>query len=338
VPDAVEEQRIAAALASCGLIKPGETLQLTALAGGVSCDVYRAQTRDGRVFAVKQALPKLRVAAEWLASPERSESEVRWLGLARSVDPRLAPEVVAEAPAEHLFVMRYLEPATHPVWKSEMAEGRVDPAFAGQVGRDLARIHAATANRPDIAADFQTDALFMALRIDPFLLYVAGRDASVAARLRKLAQGLQTRKAALAHGDVSPKNILMGPDGPVFLDAECAVYGDPAFDLAFCLTHLLLKTVWLKDHAKPLLTSFDNLWSAYRRGIDWEPAAEMSNRAAALIAGLLLARVDGKSPAPYLEDEADKTFVRRRAHELLAERSLDLDALARSWRAGLPPA
>ena len=29
---------------------------------------------------------------------------------------------------------------------------------------------------------------------------------------------------------MSPKNLLVGPDGPVLLDAECAWYGDPAFD------------------------------------------------------------------------------------------------------------
>jgi hypothetical protein len=27
------------------------------------------------------------------------------------------------------------------------------------------------------------------------------------------------------HGDVSPKNILVGPQGPVFTDAECAWFG-----------------------------------------------------------------------------------------------------------------
>ena len=32
--------------------------------------------------------------------------------------------------------------------------------------------------------------------------------------------------AGLVHGDVSPKNILVGPIGPVLLDAECATFGD----------------------------------------------------------------------------------------------------------------
>jgi len=326
------EDRIKAAMVRLGLLRPGEGARLSPLAGGVSCDVLKVETEDGQVFAVKRALAQLRVAAEWLAPVERAESEVRWLALARRVDPRLAPEVLAQAKDEHLFVMRYLDPATHPVWKSEMAAGRVDPAFAGAVGADLVRIHAATAGRPEVAAEFQTGAQFMALRIEPFLLHVADRDDEAAPRLRALAKDLETRKIALVHGDISPKNILMGPRGPVFLDAECAVYGDPAFDLAFCLAHLLLKTVWLKDLAPALMVSFDNLWAAYGDGIDWEPAGDLSRRAAGLTAGLLLARVDGKSPAPYLTDAADKALVRGRARELLANVELDLAGLARARR------
>ncbi len=59
-----------------------------------------------------------------------------------------------------------------------------------------------------------------------------------------LSAGTLAAKIALVHGDVSPKKVPAGPRGPVFLDAECAWYGDPAFDLAFCLNHLLLKCLW----------------------------------------------------------------------------------------------
>jgi aminoglycoside phosphotransferase (APT) family kinase protein len=229
--------------------------------------------------------------------------------------------------------MVYLEPSRHPVWKEELLAGRMDVGFAAAVGRDLARIHAATAGRAEVEAQFHTDDLFMALRIDPFLLYVAERNAEAAPRLRFLAADLQTRKTALAHGDISPKNILMGPDGPVFIDAECAVYGDPAFDLAFCLTHLLIKAVHVKGRADQMVGSFGALWDAYGWGIDWEPREAVSARAAALVAALLLARVDGKSPAPYLRDEADKALIRRQGMALLADTSLTLDELSRRWRA-----
>jgi hypothetical protein len=229
--------------------------------------------------------------------------------------------------------MAFLEPADHPVWKTQMAEGHVDPAFAAAVGTDLARIHAATAYRPDVAEAFPTGDYFFALRTSPFLLFAAERHPDVAPRLRALAGDLGKRRVALMHGDVSPKNILAGREGPVFLDAECVAYGDPAFDLAFCLTHLLLKTVWLAPSARALMASFAALADAYAAGAGWEPWAGLSGRAAGLVSGLLLARVDGKSPAPYLTKEADRARVRGAAKALLGETGLDLAVLARRWEA-----
>jgi aminoglycoside phosphotransferase (APT) family kinase protein len=299
----------------------------------VSSDVFRVDIADGRTLAVKRSIPRLRVAEEWLAPVQRAAGEVRWLNLARAIDPRLAPEVLAEIPDRFIFAMRFLEPDTHPVWKEAMAAGKVDPVFAAAVGRDLARLHARTAKRPDIAAEFPTDDCFFALRVSPFLLFTADRHPDMAPRLGALARDLMSRKIALIHGDVSPKNILIGPDGPVFLDAECVAYGDPAFDLAFCLTHLLLKTIWLPDRRASLMESFERLSDAYGSGVDWERAEGLGGRAAALVSALLLARVDGKSPAPYLTEPADKDFVRRKAKQLLAVPGLDLAGLAHLWKA-----
>src|SRR3546814_11132506 len=91
-------------------------------------------------------------------------------------------------------------------------------------------------------------------------------DSELAPALTALADDLASRKSALVHGDVSPKNILVSASGPVFLDAECAVYGDPAFDLAFCTTHLLLKSVWSGDVR--MNEAAAALVAAYRAGID----------------------------------------------------------------------
>ncbi|HLZ83559.1 MAG TPA: aminoglycoside phosphotransferase family protein, partial [Caulobacteraceae bacterium] len=316
--DGVEQEGLIEALRACGLLKAGGGATLRPLTGGVSSDVFRVDTGDGRALVVKRSIPRLRVKAEWLAPVERVAGEVRWLKLARSIDPRLAPEVLAELPEAHVFVMEFLDPAAHPVWKDEMAAGRVDPTFAAAVGRDLALIHARTAGRPDIAAAFDTYPFFFDLRVSPFLLFTAERHGDVAPRLRVLADDLGRRKVALMHGDVSPKNILVGPRGPVFLDAETTAYGDPAFDLAFCLTHLLLKTMWLRPHRERVMAAFEALRGAYAAGLTWEPPQGLSARAAPLTAALLLARIDGKSPAPYLTDPADKALVREAAKALLA--------------------
>ncbi len=107
-------------------------------------------------------------------------------------------------------------------------------------------------------------------------------------------------KHALVHGDVSPKNILNGPRGPVLLDPECAFYGDPAFDLAFCLNHLLLKCLWTPAARHGFMACFTSLKDSYLSLVDWEPMTDIEARTARLLPGLFLARVDGKSPVEYI--------------------------------------
>jgi aminoglycoside phosphotransferase (APT) family kinase protein len=150
------------------------------------------------------------------------------------------------------------------------------------------------------------------------LLATARAHPEIAAKLNTLAERTERTKLALVHGDVSPKNILVGPQGPVFIDAECAWFGDPAFDLAFCLNHLLLKCLWVPKAAVRLLTAFQSLTETYLQGVDWESRQDIDGRAARLLPGLFLARIDGKSPVEYLTEERDKHTVRRVARSLLA--------------------
>jgi aminoglycoside phosphotransferase (APT) family kinase protein len=323
----VDDAGLAEAVRALGLAASDEPVTCVPLTGGVSSDVYLARGEGGREWIVKRSIPKLRVKADWRAPVDRDIQEVAWLRTVREIDPRLAPAVLAWSPGQHLIVM---ERRSGVVWKQAMAEGHVDPAFAGKVGAALARIHAASTGRPDIAAHFPDPANFFALRIDPFLLYTADRHPDVAARLWWLAADLQSRRRTLIWGDASPKNILVGREGPVFLDAETAAMGDPAFDLAFCLTHLLLKTVWLAQHASAILASFEALRDAYLAGFVADH--RVSTRTAALVGALLLARVDGKSPAGYL-DMGQNELVRRRAKAILARQDLDLATLSAFWRA-----
>ena len=136
------------------------------------------------------------------------------------------------------------------------------------------------------------------------------------------------------HGDISPKNILVGPLGPVFLDAECAWFGDPAFDLAFVATHLLLKPLWRPEHAERYAASLESLTSAYLGQVDWESWAWLLARAAALLPALLLARVDGKSPVEYLDPEG-RDFVRAMAPPMIVSAPATISEVAINWTKGL---
>src|SRR5690606_28013271 len=133
-----------------------------------------------------------------------------------------------------------------------------------------------------LAAEFPTLENFHALRLEPYLLATVARHPDLAGRLRGLAERTGAAQIALVHGDVSPKNILVGPRGPILLDAECAWYGDPAFDIAFCLNHLLLKALVRPERRAELAASFAAFVDAYFAEARFEPRAGLEARAAAL--------------------------------------------------------
>ena len=309
---------VIAGLGRMGLLSPGETPAVVPLTGGVSSDILRVDLVSGPV-CVKRALAKLKVEADWRAPVERNRWEVEWLKLAGAIVPGGAPRVLARDVSTGMFAMEYLEPARYPVWKSRLRDGVVEPAFAAEVGRRIALIHAYTAGRDGVADRFATDHIFFPIRLEPYLTATARVHTDCARQLEALVQVTRTTKLALVHGDVSPKNILCGAAGPVFLDAECAWFGDPAFDLAFCLNHMLLKCLWRPRCADAYLACFDALAQTYLHAATWEPAARIEARTAHLLPGLLLGRVDGKSPVEYLTQDWQRETVRSVArHYLLA--------------------
>jgi aminoglycoside phosphotransferase (APT) family kinase protein len=318
----------AQALRELGLVGEGP-LTGQPLTGGVSSDIWRIDTERGPICA-KRALPTLRVAALWQAPIERNRFEARWMQVAAEAVPGGAPRVLGQHPRLGVLAMEYLP--QHALWKQQLRDGQAEPGTAQAVGDTLGRIHAHSAARPALAADFASQAIFFDIRLEPYLLATAAVHPDLAPQLRALVQATQAQAKALVHGDVSPKNILVDGQRPVFLDAECAVWGDPAFDLAFCLNHLLLKCLWTPAAVSGFLACFDALSSAYLAAVDWEGADALEERAARLLPGLLLARVDGKSPVEYLVDEAPRQTVRRTARALLERPVGRLKDVARAWR------
>jgi tRNA A-37 threonylcarbamoyl transferase component Bud32 len=297
------------------------------LTGGVSSDIWRIDLPSGPI-CVKRALAKLRVAADWHAPVERNVFEARWMRHAAGFAPRL----LGQDAASGTLAMEYLSPEDHPLWKNQLRDGIADADFAAQVAQALVTIHARTAADPSVADEFPTDAIFFDIRLEPYLVATAAAHPDLGQKLLALVATTQADKKALVHGDVSPKNILCGPSGPVFLDAECAWWGDPAFDLAFCLNHLLLKCLWTPRAADGFLRCFDALAAAYLRGVMWESPDALEKRAAGLLPGLLLARVDGKSPVEYVTRESQKDQARRVARALLTDPPVRLAAIRTAWK------
>ena len=305
-----------------GYLKPGEPAAITPLAGGVSNEVVKV-TSPGRGAVFKQALAKLRVEEDWFIDPERSNAEKECLKLMRRILGReYAPEVVFEDEENFIFAME-LAPEGSEEWKKKLLRGEVDLAMAGQVARALAKLHNETFENADLTRRFDQPQRFLDCRVNPYFESIARQHPSLACAIRSEINRLLSVRKVLVHGDYSPKNILISPDGAQvwLLDAEAAHLGDPSFDIAFLLSHLLLKAVKVHRATERMLEAFLHIGSTYGQAVDVFSTSWIEKHTCREMGLLLLARVDGKSPVEYLATDSEKNIVRCAAIRVIQERS-----------------
>ncbi|MDU6682893.1 MAG: aminoglycoside phosphotransferase family protein [Enterobacteriaceae bacterium] len=328
----INQDAIRDVLQTMGLLNAEDALRVSPLTGGVSSNILKINAGE-RQFCLKQALPKLKVAKEWHAPLERVFAEIDWMQTVAGIAPHSVPHITGIDRTTLCFAMDYLPAEQFHNWKSQLLNGEIDIGFAAQLGNVLGEIHQKTAKNETLAKTFAYDDNFFSLRLDPYLGEIARVHPKYADVILTVLHRTQSTRLALVHGDISPKNILRGPTGPVILDAECAWYGDPAFDLAFCLNHFLLKTVIAgsQEAQQKLMLAFDAMYQRYFDHITWEPVVEYETRVAALLPCLILARVDGKSPAEYLQDQ-NAHNVRRASCALLERQFRQLKDITSFWR------
>src|SRR5262249_27759629 len=112
-----------------------------------------------------------------------------------------------------------------------------------------------------------------------------------------------------------------GPGGHGFtlVDYETAHHGDPAMDLGFFLSHLLLKAVKRPHDRVRYLDLTQAFWRGYGQEVTLRPLPELQARGIAHLGVCLLARIDGTSPVDYLPEEDRREAVRRLGRRLLLE-------------------
>jgi tRNA A-37 threonylcarbamoyl transferase component Bud32 len=325
---------LADALKKMNLLAHGDHPVIVSLGHNGSSEIYRVDIGWGTV-CVKRAQSTMRLSANTALPLGRSNFECEWLRLARDVLGEAVPSVLGEGPG--LFAMDYLDPQRHKNWATQLRTGDINPSTAAEIGRMIGRVHAATANNLAMAQRFATDEIFHAARIEPLLLAAAELQPGVAARLKQLAISTERTKLALVHGDFSPENVLLGPKGPVLLDAECAWYGDPAFDVAHCLSHLLVACVLQPQWRDYYLTCYSAFCAAYAQRVTWEMPEHIDERAALLLPALVLSHAYGRVPSEALQRESDKERVGVLARQMLADPVVRLSAVRESWRRAMSP-
>jgi aminoglycoside phosphotransferase (APT) family kinase protein len=322
-PDLASPEAVARHLSARGLVAAGVELRVTPLAGGVSNDVFDVEA-PGVDLVVKRALGRLRVAGEWHADPGRIAVEARAMAVVARLVPDLAPRLVDLH--DGVLVMRRA-PRHWVNWRDELL-GDSPPgaarmaATAAGLGTALAAVHRASAADPLVLRAFADRTNLDELRVEPFYREAARANPDVAERIDATLAAMLARQTSLVHGDFSPKNILVHGTTSLLLDWEVAHTGDPSFDIAFLLTHLLLKAVHRPELAGTLAAGAEAFRAGYG-GADTDAA-----HVAAQVGCLLLARVDGRSPANYLS-EPDRIRVRALARRLLNDPE---PSIATAWQ------
>jgi 5-methylthioribose kinase len=292
-------------------------VRITELGGGVSNTVLLIET-NGRRFVLKQALGKLRVQDDWFSDRERifrESAAMRWL--APYLPSGSVPEILFEDRENYLFAMSAASDESR-TWKSLLMAGQAAPRVAESVGEMLATIVNRSWRNPEAQRVFGDQTVFDQLRIDPYYRTTASRHPDLRLHFERLISKMSCRRVSLVHGDWSPKNFLVSGGAVMAIDFEVTHYGDPAFDSAFLLNHLLLKSFYKPEWSADFAVAAQTFWRAYRSGLPpdchWIEAATLNH-----LGCLLLARIDGKSPAEYITDSPLRERVRAFARHLIVQ-------------------
>ncbi|MBP6506374.1 MAG: phosphotransferase [Opitutaceae bacterium] len=320
-----------AALCAAGLIGVNEQVELLPLTGGVSSDIMRVRTTTGRQFVIKQALAKLKVKAAWFANTDRNRVEQAYFAYTATLVPSMVPQLLHSG--DTWFAMEYLDDGFMN-WKTELLAGRANLTSAKLAGAFLGQVHRASWDNAAVRTEFATDKNFHDLRIEPYLLTTGLRLPALQSLFEVEAKRLGGSKQALVHGDYSPKNMLVSTDRMFVLDAEVAWFGDPAFDLAFLLTHLHLKILVNVSNSAPTYALIPTFWDRYCTTLGKAADAALEGRTCRLILMLMLARVHGKSPAEYLSTDQQQTVTDFASAGLL-DLPRRLSALTTAWMTAL---
>ena len=312
-------------------IPQNATPSIQPLTGGVSNRAMLVNLPDGRAWAIKQALAKLRTNTDWFSDVARIEREATGMQYLNHLAPTgtITPLIFFD-PANHILAMDAV-PQPHENLKTMLLAGNLQTDHIEQLAQLIASIHTASARRRTQAAHlFDNREYFNQLRLEPYYSYAAQhiQDPPAAAFLNRLVATTTQRRLTIVHGDFSPKNVLVHNNQLVLLDHEVIHFGDPAFDLGFCLTHLLSKAHHLPEHRHAFHHAATRFWQTYDKAVRDEPFAfDLERHAVNHTIGCLLARVCGRSPLEYLT-ESQRTNQRLATLQLIHNPTTHIQQLA----------
>jgi 5-methylthioribose kinase len=311
-------------LRQVGWLHSDEPASARALAWGVSNVVLRVDA-GSRSIVLKQSRAQLRTHEAWFSDLDRVFREAEVMrALGKMLPDGVVPAVVFEDRDNYVFAMS-AAPADHVVWKQSLLDGQVDLEIGGRAGDILGMIHANTVGA-ELAQQFDDHEVFVQLRVEPFYWRLKPRHPEVADAIDRIVDEMFRTRIALTHADFSPKNLLVHADGVTLVDYETGHWGDPAFDLGFFLSHLILKSIKHYARRDRFFDLTRVFWNHYREqirpvisGVASLALNDLTRRSIGHFALCALARIDGTSPVDYLPDQPKRDAVRRLVSHVLEQ-------------------
>ncbi|QDT97105.1 phosphotransferase family protein [Gimesia aquarii] len=311
-------------------LKSDETASAEALAWGVSNIVIRIYRDDSEDFVIKQSREQLRTQAQWFSELDRIWRELEVMQELQNLLPEgVVPRILFEDRENYLFAMQAIDPQ-HQVWKADLLDGKFDQKIAHDLGSYLSAIHRKSFMNEEYQTRWGDQKVFDQLRIDPFYRYIVKSHPEIRPWIEDLIKEMTGNQVCLVLADFSPKNILITEQGIHLVDFETAHFGDPAFDLGFFLSHLLLKAIFHQEQGNHCIQLAEGFWEQYvkhgaqlslpdvREATKMEEQ-ELGSRTIRHLAACMLSRVDGKSTVDYLTESDQQDQVRSFALSLILD-------------------
>ncbi len=304
-----------------GFLRDDEEVSITSLGGGVSNVVLLVEWREPgeRRWVMKQSLEKLRVKDDWRSERSRIFREALSLRRLRpALGPAALPEVIHTDFKRFLYIMT-AAPAGSQVWKDLLLARRADSQVARNAGLLLSKMVNFSRDDKLLNSEFGDRTVFDQLRIDPYYRTTAARHPELRREFDDLIAATLEIRTSIVHGDYSPKNMLIRGDDIFLIDFEVVHWGDPSFDAAFLMNHLILKAFHQPAAGPKYLSLLFDFWISLHAALHPDAAPGLEAMTLRHLGGLMLARIDGKSPVEYIQDEATKERVRKAAAAILVE-------------------
>jgi 5-methylthioribose kinase len=283
--------------------------------GGVSGTVAFVYAKD-KPMIIKQALAQLKTKETWLCDPNRMKIEYESNAIYHRLIPENAPEVYFYDDKNYVYG-REAAPESCTMWKSDLLSGLLDYEVARKAIESLVIVHNECAADQNVAELFADKNIFYELRISPYIEFIVKKYPLLSDFAGAVSDELMNSKITLVHGDYSPKNIMINGRKICILDYEVAHFGHPAFDLAFFSNHIILKSVKNKQWSAAYINMLTYMLDIYFDQMNYMDKKQMEASFVKTLSLLMIARVDGKSPAEYITLESDKELIRKLAFEII---------------------